>query len=256
MDTAQKPVCSGDVYWIADEPDRATGHGHPHVVVQDDVFNRSRIATVVVCALTSRLSRAQEPGNVLLEPGEGGLPQQSVVVVSQIESVERTRLGERIGALSPSRVAEILRGLRFQQRAFFKDPEAATPQAVLPAGKGQGQALDLREKLAQFAEVWTPRVIAALNDYQIKLVKLKGDFVWHAHEHTDELFLVLRGTMAVRFRDRTVDLGEGQLCVIPRGVEHCTHAAEECHALLIEPAGVVNTGDVEGPLTAPVDRWL
>jgi mRNA interferase MazF len=89
------------------------------VVVQDDVFNHSRITTVVVCALTSNLHRAREPGNVLLDVGEGDLPEQSVVVVSQIASVEKVRLGERIGSLSVARVDEILAGLRFQQRSFF-----------------------------------------------------------------------------------------------------------------------------------------
>jgi mRNA interferase MazF len=89
-------------------------------VVQDDVFNHSRISTVVVCALTSNLHRASEPGNVLLEPGEGNLPQQSVVVVSQISSVDRTRLGEKIGSLAPDRVDQILAGLRFQQASFFR----------------------------------------------------------------------------------------------------------------------------------------
>ena len=88
-------------------------------MVQDDVFNHSRISTVVVCALTSNLHRASEPGNVLLEVGEGGLPRQSVVVVSQISSVEKSRLGERIGSLSDARVELILAGLRFQQVSFF-----------------------------------------------------------------------------------------------------------------------------------------
>ena len=107
----------GDIYWIAaaDPADPA----HPHVVVQDDVFNHSRIATVVVCALTSNLHKAGEPGNVLLEPDEGGLPAQSVVVVSQISSIEKTRLGAKIGALSAARVEQIVAGLRFQQRSFF-----------------------------------------------------------------------------------------------------------------------------------------
>jgi mRNA interferase MazF len=90
------------------------------VVVQEDVLNHSRIATVVVCALTSNLHRANEPGNVLLDAGEGGLPRQSVVVVSQVSSVEKTRLGERIGALSEARVEQILDGLRFQQASFFR----------------------------------------------------------------------------------------------------------------------------------------
>lgn len=107
----------GDLFWIA--PDTAAGPAHPHVVVQDDVFNHSRITTVVVCALTSNLHRAAELGNVLLDAGEGNLPAQSVVVVSQIMSVEKTRLGARIGVLSDARVQQIVAGLRFQQRAFF-----------------------------------------------------------------------------------------------------------------------------------------
>ena len=112
----------GDLFWIsADERDGATPpYAHPHVVVQDDLFNRSRVHTVIVCALTSNLHRASEPGNVLLDPGEGGTLKQSVVVVSQISSVERTRLGERLGALSEDRVEQILAGLRFQQVSFFR----------------------------------------------------------------------------------------------------------------------------------------
>ncbi len=107
----------GELYWLL--PTGTEPISHPHVVVQDDVFNHSRVETVVVCALTTRLALAAEPGNVLLEPGEGGLPKQSVVVVSQISSVPKARLGERIGKLSPERVEEILRGLRFQQVSFF-----------------------------------------------------------------------------------------------------------------------------------------
>jgi mRNA interferase MazF len=110
----------GDVYWLAPDESRgqAPSYSHPYVVVQDDVFNHSRIATVVVCALTTNLNKASEPGNVLLDVGEGDLPEQSVVVVSQIESVAKSRLGERIGSLSESRVVQILDGLRFQQRSF------------------------------------------------------------------------------------------------------------------------------------------
>lgn len=111
----------GDLYWL--EPDESQGSvpgiRHPHVVMQEDVFNHSRITTVVVCALTTNLGRATEPGNVLLDPGEGSLPRQSVVVVSQISSVEKRRLGEKIGSLSAARVEQILAGLRFQQASFF-----------------------------------------------------------------------------------------------------------------------------------------
>ena len=111
----------GAIHWIhADAPDGGIqAYAHPYVVVQDDVFNRSRISTVIVCALTTNLDRITEPGNVLLEVGEGDLPKQSVVVVSQILSVEKSRLGKRIGELGPERVDQILEGLRFQQRAFF-----------------------------------------------------------------------------------------------------------------------------------------
>jgi len=111
-------IYRGDLYWIA--PDEAGGSlAHPHLVVQEDVLNHSRIASVVVCALTSNLGRAREPGNVLLEAGEGGLLRQSVVVVSQISAVAKSGLGARIGALSSERVEQVLTGLRFQQAAFF-----------------------------------------------------------------------------------------------------------------------------------------
>ena len=111
----------GDLFWIGPDDSRGTvpSYSHPHVVVQDDIFNHSRIATVVVCALTSNLHRANEPGNVLLEVGEGNLPEQSVVVVSQVFSVDKAHLGDRIGSLSGTRVEQILDGLRFQQMSFF-----------------------------------------------------------------------------------------------------------------------------------------
>jgi mRNA interferase MazF len=112
----------GDVFWIGPDDSRgpAPTYAHPHVVVQDDVFNHSRITTVVVCALTTNLNKAGEPGNVLLDPGEGDLPRQSVVVVSQISSVDKARLGARIGSLSDARVDQILAGLRFQQVSYFE----------------------------------------------------------------------------------------------------------------------------------------
>lgn len=119
--TPAREILRGDVWWIspADDPAAAPHHPHPHVVLQDDLFNRSRIPTVVVCALTSNLRRADEPGNVLLDAGEGGLPRRSVVVVSQLSAVEKSRLGGRVGALSEARVAQILAGLGMQQRSFF-----------------------------------------------------------------------------------------------------------------------------------------
>lgn len=115
---AATQVRRGDLFWIASE-ESGQFVPHPHVVVQDDVFNRSRVTTVIVCGLTSNLRRASEPGNVLLDAGEGGLSKRSVVVVSQVSSVEKARLGARIGALSSERVEQILAGMRFQQASFF-----------------------------------------------------------------------------------------------------------------------------------------
>jgi mRNA interferase MazF len=111
----------GDIFWLEADETRGSipGQAHPHVVVQDDVFNRSRVHTVIVCALTTNLNRATEPGNVLLDPGEGNLPKRSVVIVSQISSVEKRQLGEPLGTLCAERVEQILAGLRFQQASFF-----------------------------------------------------------------------------------------------------------------------------------------
>jgi mannose-6-phosphate isomerase-like protein (cupin superfamily) len=105
------------------------------------------------------------------------------------------------------------------------------------------RAINLGEKLAKFHDHWAPRVIAEMNDYQFKLVKFQGEFVWHRHADTDEVFIVLRGAMEIAFRDGPVVVGAGEMFVIPRGREHITRAKSECHALLIEPRGVVNTGD-------------
>ena len=116
----ERLIHRGDVFWVAPDEKRVPvpDYAHPHVVVQDDVFNHSRVATVIVCALTSNLRRASEPGNVLLDLGEGNLPEQSVVVVSQISSVDKAKLGVPIGSLSEARVEQILAGLRFQQLSF------------------------------------------------------------------------------------------------------------------------------------------
>lgn len=112
------------------------------------------------------------------------------------------------------------------------------------------------EKLSLFSEHWSPRVVAELNDYQFKLVKFQGDFVWHRHDDTDEAFIVIKGEMQIGFRDREVTVREGELFVVPKGVEHITRAVEECHAMIIEPKGVVNTGEVGGEMTAKNDIWI
>jgi len=112
----------GDIFWIAPDDSRGPppAYSHPHVIVQDDVFNHSRIATVVVCALSSNLNKAHGPGSVLLDPGEGGLAKQSVIVVSQISSVEKSRLGTKVGSIADARVDQVIAGLRFLQRSFFE----------------------------------------------------------------------------------------------------------------------------------------
>lgn len=115
-------------------------------------------------------------------------------------------------------------------------------------------AVDLNEKFALFSEHWSPKLVARLNDYEVKLVKVKGDFVWHTHDDTDELFLVVEGSLTIQLRDRDVTLGPGQLFVVPRGVEHCPRADDEVKVLLLEPTGVVNTGDAGGELTAVVEQ--
>jgi mannose-6-phosphate isomerase-like protein (cupin superfamily) len=117
-------------------------------------------------------------------------------------------------------------------------------------------AVNLSEKLSRFQEHWSPRIIAELNDYQIKLVKLEGEFVWHQHDSTDELFLCLEGNMQIEFRDGSVSLNQGDLFVVPRGIEHKPFATSECHAMVIEPKGVLNTGGKTSKLTAPNDNWV
>lgn len=117
-------------------------------------------------------------------------------------------------------------------------------------------AVDLVEKLPLFSEYWSPKVVARLNDYEVKVVKLNSEFVWHKHDETDELFLVIGGELTIQLRDGDVTVRPGQIFIVPRGVEHCPVANEEVHALLIEPTGVVNTGDAGGPRTAEYDDSL
>lgn len=116
--------------------------------------------------------------------------------------------------------------------------------------------IDLQHTFSLFSERWSPKVVARLNDYEIKLVKLEGEFVWHAHDETDELFLVVRGDLTIQLRSGNVEIGPGQLFVVPRGVEHRPVAAGEVHAVLIEPAGVINTGNADSALTADYDDSL
>ena len=116
--------------------------------------------------------------------------------------------------------------------------------------------INLEEKFALFNEHWTPKIISELNDYQIKIVKVEGDFVWHDHSNTDEFFLVIEGTLFIEFEGETMELNAGELYVVPKGVQHRPYALEECKVMLIEPRGVVNTGEAESDLTAFNDVWI
>ena len=116
--------------------------------------------------------------------------------------------------------------------------------------------INFNEKYLKFNDNWSPRVIAEMNDYQFKLVKIIGDFIWHSHDDTDETFIVIDGEMTIEFRDKEIKLKKGEMCVVPMGIEHRPRAASECKVLIVEPKGVVNTGDKESTLTSDNDVWI
>ena len=116
--------------------------------------------------------------------------------------------------------------------------------------------INLKEKYSKFTKHWSPRVIAEMNDYQFKIAKIKGEFVWHDHKDTDETFIVMEGEMSIKFRDGEVKLSKGEMYIVQKGVEHKPYAENECKILLIEPKGVVNTGDSGGSLTAEENVWI
>ena len=116
--------------------------------------------------------------------------------------------------------------------------------------------INFKEKLATFSDQWSPKIIAQMNDNHFKLVKFEGDFVWHRHDDTDEVFIVLAGTMRIDFRDDSVELEPGEMLVVPKGVEHKPFASTECHVLVIEQVDTVNTGNAGGNMTADNDVWI
>lgn len=118
------------------------------------------------------------------------------------------------------------------------------------------RAINLRRKFELFADKWQPKVVAALNDYQFKLVRIEGDFIWHDHQETDEAFMVLEGTLRIDFEDGAVRLTAGEMFVVPKGVRHRPCAEGEVKLLLVEPRGVANTGAEDGDRTAPNDVWI
>ncbi len=117
------------------------------------------------------------------------------------------------------------------------------------------EKVNLASKFGLFQEYWSPKIVGELNDSYLKLAKLKGEFVWHHHEAEDELFLVVKGRLVIKLRDRDISLDEGEFVIIPRGVEHCPVAKEEVHVLLLEPKSTVNTGNVENERTAG-EQWI
>jgi mannose-6-phosphate isomerase-like protein (cupin superfamily) len=116
--------------------------------------------------------------------------------------------------------------------------------------------ITLEGKFAKFSDHFSPKIIAKMNDYHFKLSKFQGDFIWHSHDDTDEVFIVLGGTMRIDFRDGGVDLKAGEMFVVPKGVNHKPFAEKECKMMLVEPAGTINTGDVGGDLTAEDNVWI
>ena len=116
--------------------------------------------------------------------------------------------------------------------------------------------INLKSKFDKFHEQWSPKIIAEMNDYQFKLVKIKNDFIWHQHEDTDEVFIVIEGKIGIEFEHETIEINEGEMIVVPKGKKHRPFAKKEAKIMLIEPRGVVNTGNIESEITAPSDQWI
>lgn len=121
----------------------------------------------------------------------------------------------------------------------------------------QFEPINFINKLSQFSDRWSPKIIAQMNDYHFKLVKMKGEFIWHKHPETDEVFIVIEGEMTIHFREQDINLKTGEMFVIPKGIEHKTSARMECQAMVVETAGTVNTGKgSDREFTAPNNVWI
>ena len=116
--------------------------------------------------------------------------------------------------------------------------------------------INFKQKYSKFSDYWSPKIIAKMNDYQFKLVKIKGEFIWHNHKNTDETFIVIEGEMLIKFLDKEIKLSEGEMLVIPKGIEHKPSAKNECKILVIEPKGIINTGDIVNELTKNKEIWI
>ena len=118
------------------------------------------------------------------------------------------------------------------------------------------EKVNFSDKFSKFSDHWSPKVIAEMNDYQFKLVKIEGEFTWHNHGHTDEVFIVIEGSMMIEFEHKMVELNAGEMYVVPKGVMHKPHASKECKIMIVEPRGVINTGEADSDLTSENDVWI
>lgn len=121
---------------------------------------------------------------------------------------------------------------------------------------GEAESINFQEKFNLFNEKWTPKIIAQMNDYHFKLARIEGEFTWHDHKETDEVFIVLEGSMRIDMKDDSVSINEGEMYVVPKGIEHKPFAENPCKILIIEPAGTINTGDRGGEMTKPENTWI
>lgn len=118
------------------------------------------------------------------------------------------------------------------------------------------QIINLSEKFSTFSELWSPKIIGRLNNYHLKIAKICGEFIWHRHDETDEMFIVIEGSMDIHLRDKTIPLQAGEIFIVPKGVEHKPAARKECRIMMIEPAGTLNTGDKQDKLTKKNPEWI
>ncbi len=165
------------------------------------------------------------------------------------------RLAESAGVLSGTLLAYLWSCGYFEGRRS-KYPQVAQNGGLTVTKSRAATSISIGQKIKLLQDQWSPRVIAEMNDYQFKVVKLEGDFVWHDHPETDETFLVIDGELRIDFRDGSVTIGPGELYIVPKGVEHKPYAAKEVKLMLIEPRGVLNTGHAGGERTAQNDLWI
>lgn len=186
---------------------------------------------------------APEAARAMLKHGLDVWGFKRIVALTRHENTASQKVLEKIGT-------------RYEKDAHFYDMDvryfSLEPQVL----NMKHLAINFAEKLDKFSELWSPKIIAQMNDYHFKLAKIRGEFVWHSHAETDEVFIVLKGNMAIELRDRVVELKAGEMYVVPKGVEHKPFAENECQIMLIEPAGTKNTGEAVSEMTAEDAVWI